>query len=58
MSKSVNRRHNESSKIHSVGRKHPEREIDRILTSINKSEDLENIDLDEFLNTTHTKIQK
>ena len=58
MSKSVKRKP-EEKKIHRVGKEKPEREIDKVLKGINSIEDLEDIDLDEVLetytaNTTHT----
>jgi len=55
MSKSVKRQNNEGVKIHRVGKRKPEKEIDQILRCINNIEDLENIDSDAFLNTTNTK---
>jgi len=58
VSKSVKRKP-EEKKIHRVGKEHPERLIDQELRRINSIEDLENIDLDEVLetyttNTSHT----
>ena len=58
MSKLVKRKP-EEKRIHRVGKEHPERAIDQELRRINSIEDLENIDLDEVLetyttNTSHT----
>ena len=53
MSKSVRRRP-EEKKIHRVGKQKPERKIDQELKRINSVEDLENIDLDEVLDTYTT----
>ena len=55
MSKSVKRKP-EEKKIHRVGKEHPERLIDQELRRINSIEDLENIDLDEVLETYTTNI--
>jgi hypothetical protein len=58
MSKSLKRKP-EEKRIHKVGKEHPERLIDQELRRINSIEDLEDIDLDEVLetyttNTSHT----
>ena len=50
MSKSVKRKP-EEKRIHRVGKEKPEREIDKVLKSINSIEDLKEIDLDEVLDT-------
>jgi len=50
MSKSVKRKP-EEKRIHKVGKEKPEREIDKVLKSINSIEDLKEIDLDEVLDT-------
>jgi hypothetical protein len=55
MSKSVKRKP-EEKRIHKVGKEKPEREIDKVLKGINSIEDLEDIDLDEVLDTySHTR---
>lgn len=54
MSKSVKRRP-EEKKIHKVGKEHPDRQLDRDLRRINSVEDLEDLDLDEFLDEYYTK---
>ena len=55
MSKSLKRKP-EEKRIHKVGKEHPERLIDQELRRINSIEDLENIDLDEVLETYTTNI--
>jgi len=57
MSKSVkDYRADEPKKIHRVGKKRPERNIDRELKRINNVEDLEDFDFDEIHDgyTQHT----
>ena len=53
MSKSVKRKP-EEKKIHRVGKEHPERLIDQELRRINSIEDLDDLELDEVLETYTT----